>query len=444
VISAVIFGLAKPGHIGHPAARAATETAIALSALVTAVLLGAQFKNSRRLRDLLLLGALTTLAVTDLCFSVVAGLISANTIAAGTGPRLATGVVVALAFAAAALAPRRTVAANRQHPIAIAVVAATGTALAAELIDVIVGAGAVSQPGVSAAARHPVSLAVALVSTVLLLLAGGAFTSRAARGERHAGFLAAASFLLAAARLQYLALPAVPAAWVTPREGLRLGAYGLLLVVASHRYAKTRRASARAAIAAEREGIARDLHNGLAQDVAFIAAHSQRLASELGTDHPIVTAARRALVASRRTLSDLAASTAPTTAVALAGVTKELETRFEVRVDLRVDESLASGDGEDLDPSERDEVVRIARKAIAAAATHGGARQIIVELESKGHDLVLRVSDDGCGIDEGAAGSYEQSAHGMTIMRAHADSLGARLVARPSPLGGTELEVLVS
>ena len=67
--------------------------------------------------------------------------------------------------------------------------------------------------------------------------------------------------------------------WVTAREGLRLAAYGLLLAATVSRFAQTRRAIAAATLAIERERIARDLHDGLAQDLAFIALEGQRLSS---------------------------------------------------------------------------------------------------------------------------------------------------------------------
>ena len=81
----------------------------------------------------------------------------------------------------------------------------------------------------------------------------------------------------------------------------------------------------------ERTRLARDLHDGLAQDLAFIALYAQGLEPDLGSEHPLVIAARRALDASRGLIADLAARSAPTTGAALALVANELGRRFGVQ-----------------------------------------------------------------------------------------------------------------
>ncbi|MGZ6652150.1 MAG: histidine kinase, partial [Solirubrobacteraceae bacterium] len=86
---------------------------------------------------------------------------------------------------------------------------------------------------------------------------------------------------------------------------------------------------------AERQRIARDLHDGLAQDLATIALRTQRLQN--GSDRPddvLMLAARRALAISRGTIVDLSASDAPTTEAALRQVADELAARFTVLVDV--------------------------------------------------------------------------------------------------------------
>ena len=56
--AAAVLEFLQPVHVDVPTASAGIETAIAGSALVAAGLLAARFKHGRRLRDLLLLGAL--------------------------------------------------------------------------------------------------------------------------------------------------------------------------------------------------------------------------------------------------------------------------------------------------------------------------------------------------------------------------------------------------
>jgi signal transduction histidine kinase len=295
-----------------------------------------------------------------------------------------------------------------------------------------------SEMNLAGALSYPASLTVQLLSGLTLVASAIAFIAYAERSDRNAGLLAGAALLLAGSMLQFLALPALAAAWVTPATGMRLAAYALLLLVALRRDARLRKIAELEAIGAERQRIARDLHDGLAQDLAVIAAHGQHLVAELGAEHPLVLAAQRSLAASRGAIIDLAASAAPTTGAALREVADELERRFGVQIRVRV--TTAARSRNDLDRLEREQVVRIAREAIVNAVCHGGARNIDVELDYRGPDL-LRVTDDGCGIAADAAGSC--SGFGLPMMRARAESIGGCLVARPAPQGGTELEVLI-
>jgi signal transduction histidine kinase len=228
--------------------------------------------------------------------------------------------------------------------------------------------------------------------------------------------------------------------WVRGGAEIRLMAFVLALVGALRLHASARDGAAKAAVIAERQRIARDLHDGLAQDLAFIAAHGDRLASEFGTQHPVAIAARRALGIARGTIVDLTASTAPTTGAALGKVARELESRYAVEVDVKVASTDAANAGPDLLASEREVIVRIAREAIVNAVQHGGAQQVSVELGSPDRALLLRVRDDGCGIDTLPSSSGEFG-FGLPTMRAWAASLGGRLVTRSSAGEGTEVSV---
>jgi signal transduction histidine kinase len=192
--------------------------------------------------------------------------------------------------------------------------------------------------------------------------------------------------------------------------------------------------SADEALARQRRQLARDLHDGLCQDLAFIASHATRLAGEAGEDHPVVIAARRALATARGTLAELSASEAPDLAHALGWVADELSRRFRIAVEVRAEAT-------DVAPEDRDDIVRIAREAIVNAAKHGDAQHVRVECLRRHQRLVLRVSDDGCGIEPAAT---RVEGFGMTNIRERAASLGASLYAGPTADGGTELEVVVA
>ncbi len=208
---------------------------------------------------------------------------------------------------------------------------------------------------------------------------------------------------------------------------------GLLVV----NFRRSRR-EAYVAVTAERERIARDMHDGLAQDLAYIIAQGQRRGLELGPDHPVMVAARRALAGVRGAIADLTASEAPSAEAALRTIGGELGRRFGLEVDVVVDADGPPPANDYAAPAEREHLVRIAREAIVNAALHGQARHVEVLLERRGANLRMRISDDGCGVADA-----DRVGFGLRTMHARARSLGGELNTRPGPQGGTVLELLV-
>ncbi len=444
VLSAAVLGfeLARPLHATNPSGRAAIETVITIAAICTARLLVANFHRSGRLPDLLLLCALVAVALTDFVYCAAPALIGGTKAESGGGARLACELIVSVAFAAAAFAPGKLIRRPNRGLIGVAALAGAATVIVAELLEEATGSrwsSSLQQIGIRGAVDHPVELAVNGVAAIVLIVSGLAFLRRAQRGAIRCGLLAGASFLLAGARLQYLAMPAVATNWITPREALRLAAYAMLLASAYWEYARARRAEAVAAISSERERIARELHDGLAQDLVCIAAQSQRLGAELQREHPLMVAARNALATSRGVIADLSASTAPTTEAALRLIADDLRHRHGLEIDVRVEMTTALGQSNDLDLVDREHIVRIAREAIVNAALHGRARRVDVVLSGTGGgDLVMRIIDDGWGIADAHGCGM-----GLRTMRARAAALGGHLSAHTGPAGGTHLELTV-
>jgi signal transduction histidine kinase len=420
-------------HASDAVLRSAIETGITLSALVSAVLLLAHFRKTRRLRDLLLLAALATFALTDFIFNALPAY-GYETGIYGAGARMALTILIAGIFVAVAFAPGdREVLAGRRLA-AIAVPAAFYSVALGELVDLI--AGPVREQG-PAGAYGPLATTISVTCCAVLLVSAGGFVMRYRDGDPFAGLLAATAACMAGAQLGKLGLGVAPPDWVTPSDALRVAGYGLLLAAAIGMYRRSQDQFARDAVSAERLRIARDLHDGLAQDLAFIAAHSERLAREFGADHPLAIAASRALAASRGQIVDLEASHASSTEAALREVAAEMAAWHGVNVKVVVD----GGVNTERSEHERRELVRIAREAIANAVRHGGARNVTVRLGSRRDDLLLRISDDGCGFG-GASRRTAGTGLGMGAMRARAKSVGGRLVTRTRESGGAEVEVL--
>ena len=85
---------------------------------------------------------------------------------------------------------------------------------------------------------------------------------------------------------------------------------------------------------------------------------------------------------------------------------------------------------------------RIAQEALTNAARHAGAREVRVDVDyaqdGDGDLLVLRVSDDGRGLEPGRPGGI-----GLMTMRERASQLGGSVVVEPRSGGGTVVVALL-
>jgi signal transduction histidine kinase len=194
-------------------------------------------------------------------------------------------------------------------------------------------------------------------------------------------------------------------------------------------------ADLQAAVFDERRRIARDLHDGLAQDLAFISLQGQELADRDPRAEAIVTAAGQALAHARRAihaLTDPADEPLPT---AMARVATSLAERSGTRLELELDDQAETG------PRTRDELLLIVREAISNATRHGNASKIHVALSANG-GLRLAIADDGRGFQNGST-SVPGSGFGLTSMHERVERLGGEFRLRSHPGEGTKIEVML-
>ena len=199
-----------------------------------------------------------------------------------------------------------------------------------------------------------------------------------------------------------------------------------------------RKRVAAAAVAEERQRIGRDLHDGLAQELAFIAMQSralgERQSSAIGDEAvAIADAAEHALSETRQVIEALA-DAAPPLNEALSRAAHRLTARSGATLALNVDPRA------DASPETGAELLKILSEAVSNGVRHGNATSFTVDLRG-GETLRLRIADNGDGFDlEGVAG---QAGLGLAGMKQRARSLGGELGVRSRPGGGTEVEVLV-
>jgi signal transduction histidine kinase/ligand-binding sensor domain-containing protein len=124
-------------------------------------------------------------------------------------------------------------------------------------------------------------------------------------------------------------------------------------------------------------------------------------------------------------------------AEALRRATEECRMQSSVEVSFSV-----VGDAKEMHPIVRDEVYPIAYEAIRNACTHSGASRLEVELRYA-DDLVLRVSDNGTGVDPAIADKGRVGHFGLQGMRERAARIGGKLTLRSSTSAGTEIKLVV-
>jgi len=96
----------------------------------------------------------------------------------------------------------------------------------------------------------------------------------------------------------------------------------------------------------------------------------------------------------------------------------------------------------ELSPEVQEDVSRIAREAIANAARHGSAKNVVVSLDDLEGAVALRVYDDGNGVDPAAAGSATEG-FGLRSMRERASASGGHVMVGHVRERGTVLEVVL-
>lgn len=199
---------------------------------------------------------------------------------------------------------------------------------------------------------------------------------------------------------------------------------------------------------AERERIARELHDTLLQGVQGVVLCFQAAAERVPTDSTTRALLERALdradevlVEGRDRVRDLRSSDEAGRDLphALLELGEELagacNTAFRVVV---------YGSVRAIDPLVRDELHGISREALVNAFQHARASEIEVEIDYGMDELCLRIRDNGIGIDPAIVAAGGRSGHwGMVGMHERASAMGARMNVWSRPESGTEVEVRV-
>jgi len=420
-----------------PALHVALETTAAIAASAAAFLLLGRFWRTGFLDELILSAGLFVLAIWNFAFATLPAVFDLQSSRASVWSMLWTALVAAILICVAALLPRRRLAVGPRWPLVI-YGGALLLALAGSLPVALFPSLLPQNVALSVTTRdiHPsLTGGMHLALTLLYLLAALGFARRnRLTNDELSGWLAIACILSGASHVNYVFHPAALPTWVYTGDVFRLGFYLALLIGAAREIASYWTSVIAAASLEERRRLARDVHDGLAQEISFIA-RNVRLLSERGAEPQLVDRIQRGVARaqeeSRRVVGALAARPDESLDQALAQAVQEAAERYGASVDMELARGIS------LSPREKEAVIRIASEAVANAAQHSGAEVLRIYLERADAGMRLGVEDDGSGFDE----DEPKRGFGLVTMKDRAEALGGKLNVDSRRGAGTKVEL---
>lgn len=198
------------------------------------------------------------------------------------------------------------------------------------------------------------------------------------------------------------------------------------------------------AVAEERLRLAREMHDGMAQVLAYVNTKAQAVTEYLRNDRSqeaahqldeLASAARGLLVDVREGILGL--RTGSSTEKSLAESLREYLERW--REQSGIEGKLEIRGAPVLPPQVEFQAVRIIQEALANVRKHARARRALVRLEERDGATRVLVEDDGVGFDPGRVGAEGSTGFGLATMRERAESVGASLEVQSNPGGPTRI-----
>jgi signal transduction histidine kinase len=219
------------------------------------------------------------------------------------------------------------------------------------------------------------------------------------------------------------------------------------IIVAIYRFRVRRIRSQFDAILAERNRIAREIHDTLAQGFVGVSVQLELTAHLLAQSHVLEARqqvdrtrdlVREGLADARRSIWDLRATGAQATLPARLTHLVEHSSTERLKTEANI-----GGTYRALSPSLENEVLRIAQEALANVVRHSQATRATVDLRYHPNELTLTVADNGIGFQTADATLSAKGHFGLQGMRERAEQIAATLSVESSPQSGTKVTLHV-
>ncbi|HSN96716.1 MAG TPA: ATP-binding protein [Candidatus Nanopelagicales bacterium] len=282
---------------------------------------------------------------------------------------------------------------------------------------------------------HPLLLLAQGGASLGFFIASVSFASQSARRDDELlRWLGPACALGAFARLNYVLFPSLYTDWLYTGDVLRTGCYVLLLVGAAREIRRYWSEQVGAAVLDDRRRLARELHDGVIQELAYIRAESHAIPVDVAAGIRIVNACDRALDEARAAVQALGRTSDEPLSSTLHRAATELAARYGVDLDDDLDSSIT------VDAEQQHALMRITREAVSNAVRHGEATRVRIRLSAPGEHRLLTIADDGAGFDVCAADT-DGTGYGLVSMRARARALPGSFTVEARPGGGSVVTV---
>lgn len=448
------------GRLDAPLPDVAINVAATLVGGAVAILAWVRWREAGGVASLLESAAFVLLTLTNavtlgLLLSGRGDLLDADPASAGAVPAYVWSL--ARLLAASLLVVGAAGGLRRARPPDRPLVVAIGPTLGLFVVGLVLAAGA-SGPDGPPPLDGPLLVAVQFLVFAIYLVAALLFRRlyMQDRAVSH-GFLAAGLVVAAFSQLHFAMNPVVAIGIVTSGDVLRVGFYAILFLgiqaelqadlIALRRanadLRALREADAANATIAERARLAREIHDGLAQDLWSAKLKAARLTQSDALDGPsrelvgeIASAIDAGLADARQAVMALRVDQeAGSFAEILRRYVADFADRFGLRPEVQIDGAVPA-----LSPRVEAELLRIAQEALNNVRKHADATTVWLRLISTDGGVTLTVTDNGRGFDVDRVG---RGGFGLRGMHERTDIIGGRLELDSRPSDGTSISVTV-
>lgn len=412
-------------------------------ALLVAFLIWGRYRRSGRLQDLLLAGGLLLLAIAGLGLTLVLHLLGLEDGRADVWLPVAIRVIGAALLLAAALVGTRQVpvtwgGALTVLPWATVALGLTFTYLVRGSLPVPLAATPPASAERPVITGHPALLVAHGLTAACFAIASVLFACKAARRpgqpDELLRWLGPAFALAAFARLNYLLFPSLYSDWLYTGDLLRTGSYAVLLLGAAREISRYWSAQARAAVLEDRRRLARELHDGVVQELAYIRAETHTAVVDPADRERMVASCDRALDEARAAIDALGRSSDEPLGFVLHRAARQVADRYNASLEVELDDSVHADD------DQRHALIRITREAVSNAIRHGRAERVRLCLQRDEQRRRLLVQDEGTGFDPVTV-KRNTTGYGLTSMEERAAALRGSVSIDSAPGRGTTVAV---